>query len=80
MLMFNWFKNFRKKDSAVNRALTLFLPLDQTVSSPTDYASLAREGFSKNSMVFACVKDLSKRFIPATRKRPENCTRFDPTG
>ncbi len=57
--MFNWFKSFRKKESAINRALTLFLPLEQGVSTPTDYASLAREGFSQNSVVFACVKEIA---------------------
>jgi len=48
------------KQSAVARALTLFMPLNQGIASRTDYASLAREGFIQNSVVFACIKEISE--------------------
>ncbi len=60
MNIFQWFKKTARKQSAVNRALTLFLPLGQSVSSNTDYVSLAREGYAKNSVAFACIKEIAE--------------------
>jgi len=59
MKIFQWFKNVGTKQSAVSRALTLFLPLDQGISANVDYATLAKEGFTKNSVVFACIKEIA---------------------
>lgn len=59
MKIFQWFKDTATKQSAVRRALTLFLPLDQGVSTRADYATLAKEGFTQNSVVFACVKEIA---------------------
>ena len=53
MKLFHWIKNIATKQSAVNRALTLFLPLGQGISTRADYAPLAKEGFATNSVVFA---------------------------
>ncbi|GJL78801.1 MAG: portal protein [Nitrospinaceae bacterium] len=60
MKLFQWFKNRNTKQSAITRALTMFLPLGQGISSNTDYASLAREGYGKNSVVFACIKEIAQ--------------------
>jgi HK97 family phage portal protein len=60
MKLFQWFKNTSGKQSAVTRALTLFLPLGQGVSNNVDYASLVREGYGKNSVVFACIKEIAQ--------------------
>ena len=59
MKIIDWFKNIQKKESAVTRAMTLWLPAGQGVSSKTDYASLAKEGFTQNSVVFSCVKEIA---------------------
>ncbi|MCH8312871.1 MAG: phage portal protein [Nitrospinae bacterium] len=59
MNIFHWIKNIATKQSAVSRALTLFLPLDQGVSTRADYATLAKEGFTQNSVVFACIKEIA---------------------
>ncbi len=59
MKFIDWFKNIQKKESAVTRAMTLWLPAGQGVSSKTDYASLAKEGFTQNSVVFSCVKEIA---------------------
>jgi HK97 family phage portal protein len=59
MKIFQWFKNRNTKQSAVTRALTMFLPLGQGISSDADYSSLVREGYGKNSVVFACIKEIS---------------------
>jgi HK97 family phage portal protein len=59
MKIIDWFQNFKKKESSVTRAMTLWLPAGQGVSSKTDYASLAKEGFMQNSVVFSCVKEIS---------------------
>ncbi len=53
----NWFK---RKQSAVNRVLTLFMPLGNSISTKTDIASLAREGYMQNSVVFACVREIAE--------------------
>lgn len=60
MNILQWFKKAAVKQSAVNRALTLFLPLGQGISGNTDYVSLAREGYAKNSVVFACIKEIAE--------------------
>jgi len=60
MNIFEWFKNRATKQSAVTRALTMFLPLGQGISSNADYSSLAREGYGKNSVVFACIKEIAQ--------------------
>ncbi len=60
MKLFNWLKSITRKNSAAHRAITLFLPLDQGVASRTDYASLAKEGYSQNSVVFACIKEIAE--------------------
>jgi len=59
MKIFQWFKDIATKQSAVSRALTLFLPLDQGISTRADYATLAKEGFTQNSVVFACIKEIA---------------------
>jgi HK97 family phage portal protein len=59
MKIIDWFKDINKKESAVTRAMTLWLPAGQGVSSKTDYASLAKEGFMQNSVVFSCVKEIA---------------------
>ncbi len=59
MKIIDWFKNVQKKESAVTRAMTLWLPAGQGVSSKTDYASLAKEGFTQNSVVFSCIKEIA---------------------
>lgn len=60
MKFVNWLKRMGGKQSAVTRALTLFLPLKQGISPNTDYASLAREGYRENSVVHACVKEIAE--------------------
>jgi HK97 family phage portal protein len=60
MKILDWFKNRATKQSAVTRALTMFLPLGQGISSNSDYSSLAREGYGKNSVVFACIKEIAQ--------------------
>ena len=57
MNFLNWFK---RKQSIVNRALTLFMPLGVGVSAKTDTASLVREGYLGNSVVFACVREIAE--------------------
>ncbi|MBL7020702.1 MAG: phage portal protein [Nitrospinaceae bacterium] len=59
MKIMEWFKNIQKKESAVTRAMTLWLPAGQGISSKTDYASLAKEGFTQNSVVFSCIKEIA---------------------
>jgi phage portal protein BeeE len=59
MKIIDWFNNIQKKESAVNRAMTLWLPAGQGVSSKTDYVSLAKEGFTQNSVVFSCIKEIA---------------------
>ena len=59
MKIIDWFKNIQIKESAVTRAMTLWLPAGQGVSSKTDYASLAKEGFTQNSVVFSCIKEIA---------------------
>ena len=59
MKIIDWFKSIQKKESAVTRAMTLWLPAAQGVSSKTDYASLAKEGFTQNSVVFSCIKEIA---------------------
>lgn len=59
MKIFDWFRSIQKKESSVTRALTLWLPAGQGVSNKTDYASLAKEGFTQNSVAFSCVKEIA---------------------
>jgi hypothetical protein len=59
MKILQWFKDITTKQTAVSRALTLFLPLDQGVRAKADYATLTKEGFTENSVVFACIKEIS---------------------
>jgi HK97 family phage portal protein len=59
MKIIDWIKSFQKKESAVTRAMTLWLPAGQGVASKTDYASLAKEGFNQNSVVFSCIKEIA---------------------
>ncbi|PIP74102.1 MAG: phage portal protein [Nitrospinae bacterium CG22_combo_CG10-13_8_21_14_all_47_10] len=59
MKFIDLFRSFQKKESSVTRALTLWLPAGQGVSSKTDYASLAKEGFTQNSVAFSCVKEIA---------------------
>ena len=59
MKIIDWFYNIKKKESAVTRAMTLWLPAGEGVSSKNDYASLAKEGFTKNSVVFSCIKEIA---------------------
>jgi hypothetical protein len=40
MKILQWFKDITTKQTAVSRALTLFLPLDQGVRTQADYATL----------------------------------------
>jgi len=46
MGLLNWIKSINQKQSAVNRAITLFLPLNQGIASRTDFKSLALEGYA----------------------------------
>jgi phage portal protein BeeE len=59
MKIFDWFRSISKKESAVTRAMTLWVPGGQGVSPKTDYSSLAKEGFMQNSVLFSCVKEIS---------------------
>lgn len=59
MKLFHWIKNIATKQSAVSRALTLFLPLNQGISTNADYTTLAKEGFTQNSVVFACINEIA---------------------
>ncbi|MBC8284356.1 MAG: phage portal protein [Nitrospinae bacterium] len=59
MNILNWFRSISKKESAVNRAMTLWLPGGESVPPKTDYKSLAKEGFMQNSVLFSCVKEIS---------------------
>lgn len=59
MKITDWFKNFHKKESATARAMTLWLPAGQGISNKLDYASLAKEGFMRNSVVFSCIKEIA---------------------
>ncbi len=56
MKIFDWFK----KQSAIHRALTLYVPLNRGIAPKGDFVSLAREGFTQNSVVFACVKEIAE--------------------
>lgn len=53
----NW---FRRKVSATTRAMTMFLPLQQGMPLKTRYDSLAREGYMQNSVVNACIREISQ--------------------
>ncbi len=57
MKLFHWLK---RKESAVARALTMFLPLGQGIASRADYPSLAREGYTRNSVVHACIREIAE--------------------
>jgi HK97 family phage portal protein len=59
MKIIDWFYNIKKKESAVTRAMTLWLPAGEGVSRKNDYASLAKEGFTQNSVVFSCIKEIA---------------------
>ncbi len=59
MKIIEWFKDIKRKESAVTRAMTLWLPAGQGVSSKTDFVHLAKEGFTKNSVVFSCIKEIA---------------------
>jgi len=59
MKIIDWFKNIQKKESATIRAMTMWLPSGQGISSKTDFASLAKEGFTMNSVVFSCIKEIA---------------------
>lgn len=50
---------FRRKVSAATRALTLMMPLPHGFGMKTNYASLAKEGYMTNSVVFACVREIA---------------------
>ena len=52
----NW---FRRKVSATARAMTMFLPLHQGLPVKTGYDALAREGYMRNSVVHACIREIS---------------------
>ncbi|MEK9627842.1 MAG: phage portal protein [Nitrospinota bacterium] len=59
MKLIDWFKRIRKKGSTATRAMTLWLPGGHGVSPKTDYEILAKEGFTQNSVLFSCVKEIS---------------------
>jgi HK97 family phage portal protein len=52
-------KEWLKKFSATNRAVTMFFPLKQGVSPRTDYASQANDGYIRNSVVHACIREIA---------------------
>lgn len=55
MKLFEWLK----KISRTNRAITLFFPPGQGVSSRVDYTSQANEGYMRNSVVHACIREIA---------------------
>lgn len=59
MKLTDWFRSVRKKKSAAARAVTLWLPGGSGVSPKTGCASLAKQGFMENSVVFSCVSEIS---------------------
>lgn len=52
-------KQWLKKFSGVNRAVTMFFPLKQGISPRTDYASQANDGYIRNSVVHACIREIA---------------------
>ncbi|MCH8157215.1 MAG: phage portal protein, partial [Nitrospinae bacterium] len=46
--------------SATTRIMTMLLPLGQGGWNRTDYASLAKEGYQENCVVYACVKEIAE--------------------
>jgi HK97 family phage portal protein len=56
MSIMNWFK----KAGATARAMTLYLPLSQNSGTQARYESFAREGYSKNSVVYACIREIAE--------------------
>lgn len=52
-------KEWLKKFSATHRAVTIFFPLKQGVSPRTDYASQANDGYIRNSVVHACIREIA---------------------
>ena len=40
--------------------MTMFLPLGLGVPTRADYASIAREGYIRNSVVFACIREIAE--------------------
>lgn len=52
-------KEWLKKFSATHRAVTMFFPLKQGVSPRTDYASQANDGYIRNSVVHACIREIA---------------------
>jgi len=57
MEIFNWLK---RKSSSVSRALSMVMPLQAGLPFRADYASAAREGYAKNTVVFACVREIAE--------------------
>ncbi len=52
-------KWFTGKVSATTRALTMFFPLQPGIAKKSRYDSLAREGYMQNSVVHACIREIS---------------------
>ncbi len=59
MKIIDWFRSISTKESTATRAMTLWLPGGQGVFPKTDYGVLTKEGFTRNSVVFSCVKEIS---------------------
>lgn len=48
-----------KKISRTNRSVALFFPPGQGISTRTDYSSQANEGYIRNSVVHACIREIA---------------------
>ncbi len=57
MKIFPWFLN---KASATTRAITMVLPLGSNPVPRTKYKALAEEGYSGNTVVFACIREIAE--------------------
>ncbi len=57
MNLFRWFQG---KASATTRALTLMLPVGSSPTPRARYDALASEGYSSNSVVYACIREISE--------------------
>ncbi len=56
MPLFNWFQ----KVSATVRTMSLYLPLNQGWTGTRNYEKMAREGYTQNSVLYACIRELAE--------------------
>ena len=57
MKIFPWFQS---KASATTRAITMMLPLGTPPMPRINYKALAEEGYSGNTVVFACIREIAE--------------------